>query len=137
MSFTSPDHAPRWRDFGIAAAARSVSYCGDYLAATALAVTLQTRGDHGYGVAALMIAAALPVALLGTFGGWIADRVDSRKILVTTGALQAAVCVVLAFTDEPVAMIALVAVISAGLALTQPTLSALTPDMVGTANLPR
>ena len=91
MSFTSPDHRPRWRDLGIAVTARSVSYCGDYLAATALALTLQTRGDNGYGVAALMIAAALPVALLGTAGGWIADRVDSRKILVVTGTLQAAV----------------------------------------------
>ena len=139
MSFTSapvePDHRPRWRDFGIAATARSVSYCGDYLAATALALTLQTRGDNGYGVAALMIAAALPVALLGTVGGWIADRVDSRKILVVTGLLQAAVCLMLAYTDEPIAMVGLVAVISTGLALTQPALSALTPDMVGRANL--
>lgn len=137
MSFTSPDRRPRWRDFGIAVTARSVSYCGDYLAATALALTLQTRGDNGYGVAALMIAAALPVALLGTAGGWIADRVDSRKILVVTGALQAAVCLALAYTDSPFAMVALVAVVSTGLAITQPTLSALTPDMVGKANLPK
>jgi MFS family permease len=137
MSFTSPDHRPRWRDFGIAVTARSVSYCGDYLAATALALTLQTRGDNGYGVAALMIAAALPVALLGTAGGWIADRVDSRKILVVTGALQAAVCLALAYTNSPFAMVALVAVVSTGLAITQPTLSALTPDMVGRPNLAR
>jgi MFS family permease len=34
-------------------------------------------------------------------------------------------------------MVALVAVVACGLALTQPTLSALTPDMVGRANLPR
>jgi MFS family permease len=135
MSFTSPDDRPRWRDLGIAVTARSVSYCGDYLAATALALTLQTRGDNGYGVAALMIAAALPVALLGTAGGWIADRVDSRKILVVTGTLQAAVCLALAYTDSPLAMVALVAAVSTGLAVTQPTLSALTPDMVGKANL--
>jgi len=135
MSFTSSDHRPRWRDLGIAVTARSVSNCGDYLAATALALTLQTRGDNGYAVAALMIAAALPVALLGTAGGWIADRVDSRKILVVTGALQAAVCLALAYTNSPVAMVALVAAVSTGLAVTQPTLSALTPDMVGKANL--
>jgi MFS family permease len=84
-----------------------------------------------------MIAAALPVALLGPVGGWIADRVDSRKILVVTGAAQAAVCMALAYTDSPIAMVGLVAVISAGLALSQPTLAALTPDMVGMANLGR
>jgi MFS family permease len=129
--------APVWRDVYIAAVARSVSYCGDFLAATALALTLQTRGDNGYAVAALMIAAVLPVALLGPLGGRLADRFDSRRILVTVGLAQAVVCLVLAYVSAPIVMVVLVAVVSAGLALTQPTLSALTPAMVGRANLGR
>ena len=128
---------PRWRDFYLAAGGRAVSYCGDFLTATALALTLQSRGDNGYGVAALMIAAVLPVAALGTVGGRIADRFDSRAIVVTAALVQAAVTAALAFTSSPAAMVALVAVVASGLALTQPTLSALTPDMVGKANLPR
>jgi MFS family permease len=134
MSFTS---GPAWRDVYIASSARAVSYAGEFLAATALALTLQTRGDHGYGVAALLIASTLPLALLGPTAGRIADRVDSRVLLIITSIGQAAVCAVLAFTEKPAMMIALVALVSAGLALTQPTLSALVPEMVGKENLPK
>ncbi len=121
----------------LASAAKAISYCGDFLAATTLALALQARGDNGYGVAALLMAAALPMAILGPLGGRLADRVDSRALLVTTGPGQAVVCALLASTDHPAAIVALVAVLSAGLAVTQPTLSALVPDMVGPENLPK
>ena len=63
------------------ATARAVSYCGDFLAATALALNLQTHGDGGYGVAALLVAGALPVAVLAPLAGRLADRFDSRTLL--------------------------------------------------------
>jgi MFS family permease len=134
MSFTP---APCWRDVYIAAGARAISYCGDYLAATALALTLVARGDSGYGVAALLLAGVLPMVLLGRLAGGLADRVDSRKLLVATGLAQAVVCAVLAYTGSTAMIVALVAVLTAGVAITQPTVSALVPDMVGKENLPR
>lgn len=138
MSFTSPSVArPAWRDVYLAATARGISACGDYLAATALALTLQTRGDNGYGVAALLIASTLPLALLGPLAGRMADRLDSRRTLVVTGLIQAGVCTALAYTGQPVLMVALVALLSVGLAITQPTLTALVPDMVGREQLGR
>ncbi|HEX6869609.1 MAG TPA: MFS transporter, partial [Micromonosporaceae bacterium] len=97
MSFTSA-HPPRWRDVTIAATARAASYCGDMLAATALALSLQSRGDNGYGVAALMAAATLPLALFAPLAGRLADRIDSRTLLVAAGLVQAGVCAVLAYT---------------------------------------
>src|SRR5262245_56606041 len=99
MSFTSGTPS-RWRDVYIAAAARAISFCGDYLAAVALALTLQSRGDNGYGVAALLLAEALPLVLLAPLGGRLADRFDSRILIVITGVGQAAVCVALAYTDQ-------------------------------------
>lgn len=137
MSFTSVPTVPCWRDVYLAAGARAISYCGDYLAATALALTLVARGDNGYGVAALLLAEALPLVLLGPLAGRLADRVDSRKLLVTTGLAQAAVCAVLAYTGHPAMIVALVALLAAGVAITQPTVTALVPDMVGKENLPK
>lgn len=125
MSFTS-----RWSDVYVAAGARAVSVCGDFLAATTLALVLQQAGHGGLAVSGLMVAAALPLALAAPIAGRIADRVDSRTILVVAGFAQAAICVVLAFTHHPVAVIGLVALLACGLAVTQPTLAALIPEMV-------
>ncbi|HET6214354.1 MAG TPA: MFS transporter [Micromonosporaceae bacterium] len=142
MSFTSPEGAqepgePRWGDVYLSAAARGVSTCGDVLAATALVLALQAGGAGGFTIAALLLAESVPLLLLAPVAGRLADRVDSRLLVVTAGLAQAVVCTALAFTGQPVAVIALVAVLSTGLAVTSPTLGALVPDMVGLENMPR
>ncbi|GAA2492290.1 MFS transporter [Winogradskya humida] len=128
MSFTS--EPSRWGDVYVAAAARGITVCGDFLAATALALALQQAGAGGLVVSGLMLAAIAPIALLAPVAGRIADRVDSRTVLVVAGVAQAAVCTVLAFVGTPILIIALVALLSCGLAVTQPTLAALLPAMV-------
>lgn len=135
MSFASD--GSRWRDVYLAAGARGVSACGDFLAATALALALQQAGAGGVAVSGLLLAAALPLAVLAPVTGRIADRVDSRKLLIVAGLGQAAVCVALAFAEHPVLIIALVAVLATGLAVTQPTLAALLPAMVRREDLAR
>ena len=139
MSFTSvPESsgAPsgvdrsRWSDVGLAVAARAVSSCGDLLAATALLITLQARGAGGYAVAALLLAAAVPPVLLARWTGRLADRVDSRLLLVATGLAQAVICAAMAFAGGTAPLVALVALLSCGYAVTQPTLAALLPAMV-------
>jgi MFS family permease len=135
MSFASD--ASRWGDVYLAAGARGVSACGDFLAATALALALQQAGAGGLAISGLLLAAALPLAVLAPVTGRIADRVDSRTVLVVTGLAQAAVCVALAFVTRPVLIIALVALLACGLAVTQPTLAALLPTMVRRADLAR
>jgi MFS family permease len=128
MSFAS---APsRWRDVYLAAAARAISTCGDFLAATALALGLQQAGAGGLAVSGLLVAASLPLAVLAPVTGRIADRLDSRLILVVAGLAQAAVCSVLAFVHRTDLIIAMVALLACGLAVTQPTLAALLPAMV-------
>ncbi|HEX9999874.1 MAG TPA: MFS transporter, partial [Actinoplanes sp.] len=133
MSFTSV--VPRWPDVWVVAIARAVTVCGDFLAATTLALVLQQTGHGGLAVSGLLLAASLPLALLAPVAGRIADRADSRTVLVIAGFAQAAVCVVLAFTSSAVAVIALVGLLSCGLAITQPTLTALVPGMVGKDDL--
>src|SRR5215467_11651334 len=97
--------SPRWSDLYISAIARAASNCGDMLAATALALILQGRGEGGLAVAGIMLAAALPLMVVGPFAGRLADRVDSQKLLITVGLAQVAVCIALAFTRQPAVII--------------------------------
>ncbi|MET0415884.1 MAG: MFS transporter [Actinoplanes sp.] len=135
MSFTSSES--RWGDVYLVAGARAVTVCGDFLAATTLALVLQQSGHGGFAVSGLLVAASLPLALLAPLTGRLADRADSRTVLVIAGFAQALVCLALAFVSHPVAIIALVALLACGLAVTQPTLSALLPGMVRRDDLAR
>jgi MFS family permease len=121
----------------VVAGARGVSVCGDFLAATALVLVLQAHGASGLAVSGLLLAEILPLVVLAPLTGRLADRADSRTLLVVSGLAQALVCVMLAFTRQPVAVVCLVALLSVGLAVTQPTLSALVPEMVSREHLPR
>ncbi|WP_433373201.1 MFS transporter [Actinoplanes sp. CA-142083] len=135
MSFTSGDE--RWSDVYLLAITRGVSVCGDFLAATTLALVLQQAGHGGLAVSGLMVAASLPLALVAPLGGRIADRADSRVVLVAAGLLQGLICLALAFVHQPVAIIGLVTLLACGLAVTQPTIAALVPRMVRPENLAR
>jgi len=103
-----------WRDVYLSTTARAISLCGTLLSATALVIALQTRGEGGYAIAAVLIAAAGPPTLLAPLTGWVCDRVDSRLILVTVSLAQAAACTLLAFTGETVVIVALVALLEIG-----------------------
>ena len=56
----------------------------------------------------MLLAASLPLAVLAPITGRIADRADSRTVLVVAGIAQAAVCVVLAFATHPALIVGLV-----------------------------
>lgn len=88
-------------------------------------------------VAVTYKAAVLPLVVLAPLTGRLADRVDSRTLLVGAGAGQAAICVALAYADGTALTIVLVALLACGLAVTQPTLAALLPEMVRPDDLPR
>ncbi|SBT53928.1 MFS transporter [Micromonospora narathiwatensis] len=135
MSFTPG--TSRWSDVWLATAARGVSSCGDFLAASALTLALQSAGAGGLAVSGLLLAATLPLVVLAPLTGRLADRVDSRLLLVVAGFAQAGICLALAYAGHPALVIALVALLAAGLALTQPVLSALVPVMVRAEDLPR
>ncbi|MFI6232630.1 MFS transporter [Micromonospora sp. NPDC050784] len=135
MSFTTDES--RWSDVWLAAAARGTTICGDFLAATALALALQGAGAGGLAVSGLLLAATLPLVVLAPLAGRLADRTDSRTLLVTIGFGQAVICALLAVVEKPVLVVGLVALLACGLAVTQPCLAALLPAMVRPADLPR
>ncbi|WP_341718548.1 MFS transporter [Micromonospora sp. FIMYZ51] len=135
MSFTSG--GSRWPDVGLATAARGIATGGDFLAATTLTLTLQSSGAGGTAVAGVLLAATLPLVLLAPLTGRLADRVDSRTLLIGAGLAQSVICLNLAYARHPLLIVSLVALLATGLAVTQPVLSALIPAMVRQADLPR
>ncbi|MDG4778636.1 MFS transporter [Micromonospora sp. WMMD961] len=135
MSFTT--EASRWPDVWLAATARGTTICGDFLAATALALALQGAGAGGLAVSGLLLAATLPLVVLAPLTGRLVDRVDSRTLLVTVGLAQAVICTLLAVAEHPIVVVSLVALLACGLAVSQPCLAALLPVMVRPADLPR
>ena len=128
---------PRWNEVYLIASARGISVCGDLLAATALAIVLQQQGAGGYTVAALLLSAALPPVLLARWTGRIADRLDSRRIIMAVAPVQALCCLAMLTTSVPGMLIALNALLACGVAVTQPVFAALAPAMVGVDNVPR
>ncbi|MEU7674564.1 MFS transporter [Micromonospora taraxaci] len=135
MSFTTG--SSRWPDVWLAATARGTTICGDFLAATALALALQGAGAGGLAVSGLLLAATVPLVVLAPLTGRLVDRVDSRALLVTVGLAQAVICTLLAVAEHPIVVVGLVALLACGLAVTQPCLAALLPAMVRPADLPR
>ncbi|MDG4807301.1 MFS transporter [Micromonospora sp. WMMD1120] len=135
MSFTTD--GSRWSDVWLAATARGTTICGDFLAATALALALQGAGAGSLAVSGLLLAATAPLVVLAPLAGRLADRMDSRTLLVTVGLAQAAICAFLAVVEHPVLVVGLVTLLACGLAVTQPCLAALLPAMVRPADLPR
>jgi MFS family permease len=131
MSFTSA------RDVYLLAVARGVSFLGDFMAATALLLALQERGAGGAAIASVLIASVLPVVALAPLVGRLVDRVDSRLLLTSVGLAQAACCAAMAFTTSTWLLIALIALLAAGVAVTTPTFNALLPEMAGPAGIGR
>ena len=138
MSFTFIGPASLWRvrDLRIAVLARAVSLLGDELALVALLLRTQGRGGGAWPVVALLLAGALPLVLLAPLVGRLVDRVDSRRLLLSSGCGQLACCLALATLPSRPVMLALVAALGTGQAINSASWQALLPGIVGLDRLP-
>jgi MFS family permease len=121
-------------DVWLSVSARGLSFLGDEVATIALVLRAQ---HHGAGTVAALFAANLaPIALLTGPVGRVADRFGTRRLLVTASAVQLGACVGLAFLSALPMVLALVAVLGAGQAVTSSTWQALLPGLVRRDDLP-
>ncbi|MQM26630.1 MFS transporter [Glycomyces albidus] len=137
MSFTSFLDGTRWSDVYTAAACAFLAGTAMFTADFALTLRLQTEGHGGFAIAALIICATLPLVALSRVAGRMADRFDSRALMASSGLLQAASIVAMAFTDDLIALYGLVILNACGTAINQPVVSALVPVMARGEDLPR
>ena len=116
--------------------AKATSFIGDEAAVIALTLALAWHGP--WAVAGLMLSGFAPMIVIRRrWPGMLVDRHDSRRLLVATGALQTAICAVLAYTTSPPLIFGLIFLLGAGQAVTSATWSALVPGIVGLPNVPK
>jgi len=126
MTFTSAERLPR--SVNAIAVGRGVSFLGDEVAL--LAILFRARYELGhFGVAAIMIAGALPLLLLAPFAGLLVDRVRAKPLLVVVTLAQAVLCVALAWSSS-VMLVPLIALLACGTAVSAPAWQALIPTIV-------
>ena len=127
----------RHRDLRLVIPALTISLVGDVLAMIALILRVHGQGGGTTGIALLMIAFALPTVLAMGVAGHIADRFDSRPVLLISTAVQVLACAGLASFENRWSTYVFVIVLQCGQAVASPTWSALTPRIVGDEDMGR
>src|SRR6476619_6780030 len=103
---------------------------GSYLAALALSVHVYDETGSGRGLAALLIAAFLPLVLIGLTLGPLVDRLSRRRLMIASDLVRAATFAFLPFVDEPSAIVAVAAVNGIATGFFRPAVWAGLPNLV-------
>ncbi len=117
--------------------ARTVSLVGDTLAMIALILRVHDQGGGTAGIALLLMAFAAPTVLAMGVAGHIADRFDSRPVLLISTTAQVLACAGLASFENRWSTYAFVILLQCGQAVANPTWGALTPRIVGDEDMGR
>lgn len=117
-----------------------VSTIGDGMQRLALLWWAGHRGGHGL-LAAVALSTMIPTIVCSPFGGWLADHVERRRLLVGADlvrlTLSVGLAVTLVGTAAPAAAIcAVIALSSAATAVFDPTYAAAVPTVVDDDDLP-
>jgi MFS family permease len=134
MSFTV---GTRVRDLYLSAVTQFFGALATFLVMVTLVLALQRQGASGLEVAALVLAEALPMVVLGRLIGAMVDRFDSRRLLVLAGLGQVASGLALSIVDGTAAVVAGAAALSVCSGIVQPTRQALIPAIAHRDDLPR
>jgi MFS family permease len=129
------------RDFRLLFLAGTVFYFGAMVSYVAIPYQVYTLTGSNFAVGALGLVELAPLVVFGLYGGALADHVDRRRLLVTTGVAQAgftAVLAVNAFRDDPSLWVIFVvsAFLAASSSLQRPSREALMPRTVTHDELP-
>ena len=119
------------RDLRIIVVAYGLSSLGDYLALITLTLRVADLTDSGWAISGLLLAGLVPLVVLAPVAGYLVDRFETSRVLTLTALAQTGIALLLVPLDSPAAILALFATLSAGFAITQPALFALTPVAVG------
>lgn len=120
------------RDVRLVVGAVGISAVGDFLLWVPLTLQLQEMTGSGIAVAALLICLWAPIVVLAPVAGLVADRVETRSVLVAASFAQAVCAGALALAlDSVAAILILAALLGIGFAFAQPAEFALVPVIAG------
>jgi MFS family permease len=120
----------RQRDVAILVGTTAVSVTGDAAAVIALLLRLHAHGSSGWAIAALFLASGAPMIVLSPLAGALADRIDSRVAIASSGVAQAVCAALLAHFTGTAATLTLVALLTACGTIVNPSIGALLPRTV-------
>jgi MFS family permease len=123
------------RDLTLVAILRGVSFLGDEIALLALYLRLAHGPHASWAIAALSIAASLPLVLLSPISGFIIDHTPVKRLLVFLCVCEGVVCVGIGYWHGRILTISLMALLSCFVAFSLPGYSALVPKIAGEDNL--
>jgi MFS family permease len=118
-------------DIRVILPARALSTAGSALTMVAAVLHLHGTGSGPVVIAALMACVAIPTIATMGVAGHVADRYDSRTVLLLSTTVQVIACVVLGIWPNGQVIFVSLIIIQLGQAFSQPTWSALLPRVVG------
>ncbi|WP_026240135.1 MFS transporter [Parafrankia discariae] len=118
-----------------------VSLCGTWMQMIALGWLVLSLGASGTELGLVTAAQFLPVLLFGAYGGLIADRSNTRRLLITTQIILGSLAVLLGVLDlTGTAQLWMVAAVAAAIGMTSavdnPARQSFVQEMVGSEFLP-
>ncbi len=122
------------RDLRLLALLRGVSVLGDSIALITLYLRV-AHGGQGWMIAALSIAAALPLVALAPVAGYVVDHVPAKTFLSLLCLAEAAVCASIGVWHGNFVTVVLMALLTCGVAFSLPGYSALVPTLSGEENV--
>ena len=129
----------RNRAFARLYGAQLISFGGDWFTTVALVGLVHDLTGSPALVALVLAAQTIPFALFSPIGGFLADRFDRRRLMVTSDTARALFALGLLVVDEPGEVwlaFTLVALIGALGAIFEPASSAAVPNLVDPEDLP-
>jgi predicted MFS family arabinose efflux permease len=127
----------RNRDFRRLYVASLISLGGDWFLFVALGSLVLDATGKALSVAVLIVSQELPIFLATPWAGWLADRLDRRRLMIVCDLARTAICVgfLLVGPDHLWLAFVLVAVLSLFSAVFDPASSAATPNLVDPRDL--
>jgi MFS family permease len=121
----------RGRDFRLLTLSTGLSSLGDELALIALTIKVAHLTDSGWAVAALLLCGVVPLVIFAPAAGVIVDNFETRRSLAIATAIQAALAVGLAFSDDLGWILMLTFLLGTASAVENPSIYTLVPRVVG------
>lgn len=128
---TPPPTVWSFKDARIVLPARALASGGQAMAMITLVLSIHDSGAGPLGITGLMLAMTIPAIAFMGVAGHVADSVDSRTVLVTSGLAQVLCIVALTVASGLAPTFALAAAFSAASVFSSPVWSALVPRIVG------
>ena len=124
------------RDARLITGAVGISALGDFLLWIPLTLHLEETTGSGFAIAGLFIALWAPIVVLAPLAGLLADRVETRALLIAASLAQALVAAALTFAlDSVTAILVLATMMGIGFAIAQPAEFSLVPVVAGERSL--